>query len=648
MRFNRKAVHLITRSLLSALAAAVVWQGTAAADPLAFDMVSVGDTGNAADPATGFGRVTRSFAISTHDVTIADYVTFLNAVAKDDPHGLYNPLMASDLMVAGIQRDGAPGSYVYSAMEPAGAVQSGAATAGGRPVTYVSWFDAARFANWMSNGQPSGASSRRTTENGAYDLTTPKARRGLAVRRNALNPNTRSRPSHYIPTENEWYKAAYYNPTLDGGAGGYTLYATDSSDTPGNVAGDSANQANYVASGLFAMTQQLSLNLTQNYLTDVGAFTGTPGPYGTYDMNGSVWELTDMTARPGLVRTIRGGGWTSYYSYLQSDYRLGNATSAASSNVGFRLAASNDHGSTIDYALTRIGNPGNRADGTGFGAVAKTFWIGTYEVTIGQYAEFLNAVAKDDPYGLYDPAMGAVLNSAGILRSGSPGSYGYAPINNAGDSSNRPVTYVSWFDAARFANWMANGQPEGAEGPATTEDGAYRLNGATSGAAVARNRVNPNRGGQPTFWLPTENQWYKAAYYSPQRNGGKGGYYRYATASDTAPGNIIGATPNMANYIDDYNGTYNYCVPQARYIDLGQNYLFDVGVYTASRSHYGTFDQSGAVYNWNDLDGSASAARGLRGGFFFAGSASIQSVTFAQVSPSREGADAGFRLASPQ
>jgi len=637
-----------TRLIFSAVVAVLAWHGAAAADPLTFDMVSVGDAGNDADPATGFGRVTRPFAIAAHDVTIADYVTFLNAVAKDDPNGLYNPLMAEDLMVAGIRRDGAAGSYVYSAIAPAGSVQSAAATAGGRPVTYVSWFDAARFANWISNGQPSGPQSARTTENGAYDLRGPKAKRGLAVRRNAINPNTRAKPTYVIPTENEWYKAAYYDPTLNGGAGGYTLYATNTNATPGNQAGSSANKANYVASGLFALTQQLSLSLSQNYLTDVGAFTATPGPYGTYDMNGSVWEVTDMDARPGPVRTIRGGGWTSYYSYLQSDYRLGNATSAASSNVGFRLAASSDHASTIGYDLTRIGNPGNRRDGTGFGAVGKIYWIGTYEVTIGQYCEFLNAVAREDLHGLYDPAMGAVLNSAGIARSGSSGSYSYAPVNNTGDSSNRPVTYISWFDAARFANWMANGQPSGAQGPATTEDGAYRLNGATSGDAVARNRINPNRGGQPTFWLPTEDQWYKAAYYSPRLNGGRGGYYRYATASDTAPGNIIGGTPNMANYIDDYNGTYFYSVPHARYIDLAQNYLLDVGVYTASTSHYGTFDQSGAVYNWNDLNGRTSPARGLRGGFFFAGTASIQSVTFAQVSPAREGADAGFRLASPQ
>lgn len=625
-----------------ALAALLAWHGMAAAEPVSIAMVRVGDAGNPADPATGFGSVTASFRIARHDVTIAAYVAFLNAVARSDPNRLYNPKMASDLMVAGIRRSGAPGSYVYTAMAPAGPVQKAAAMAGGRPVTYVSWFDAARFANWMSNGQPKGPQSARTTENGAYDLTSAKARSGLAVSRNLINPNTWRRPRYFIPTENQWYKAAYYT-----GAGSYTLYATGSS-TPGNIEGTAANQANYVAQGLFAMTQALSLDLAQNYLTDVGAFTATRGPYGTYDMNGSVWELTDMNRRATPVRTIRGGGWTSYYSYLQSDYRLGNSTTAASSNVGFRLAASGNHASSIGYRLTRIGNPGNWPDVTGFGLVWETYWIGTYEVTIRQYCDFLNAVAAEDKYGLYDSAMAAVANSAGIARSGASGSYHYAPINNAGDSSNRPITYVNWFDAARFANWMANGQPRGAQGPATTEDGTYRLNGATSGNAVAPNRINPNRGSRPSFFLPSENQWYKAAYYSPRLNGGSGGYYRYATASNTAPGNIAGGAANMANYIDDYNGTYFYSVPQERYIDLGQNYLFNVGAYSGSPSHYGTFDQAGAVYNWNDLDGRTGPARGLRGGFFFAGAASIQSVTFAQVAPAREGGDAGFRLAAPE
>lgn len=638
---------MIQPRILPVLIAIAAWHGVATASPAGVAMVPVGDTLNPPDPATGFGRVRHAFQIGKYDVSIDDYVAFLNAVAKADPHGLYNPAMASDLMVASIIRAGAPGSYLYRAIEPSGAFQSSAATAGGRPITYVSWFDAARYANWVSNGRPNGQQTRRTTENGAYNLTGHEEAEGVAVARNHINPNTKQKPVFYIPGEDEWYKAAYYNPGPSDGSNSYTLYATHSSTAPGNSAGSSPNQSNYVAQGLFAMTQQLSLDLTQNYLTDVGAFTGTPGPYGTYDMNGSVWELTDMDGSASVIRTIRGGGWTSYYSYLQSDYRLGNSTTAASSNVGFRLAASGDHASSVGYQLLPVADRGNKPDRTGYGSVAKPYWIGKFEVTIQQYCDFLNAVAATDSYGLYDPAMSNVLNSAGIVRSGSSGSYSYAPMANAGDSAHRPITYINWFDAARFANWMANGQPTGPQGPATTENGAYNLSGKVEGRAVPRNRVNPNRGGHPTFYIPTENQWYKAAYYSPHLNHHKGGYYRYATASNTPPGNLAGNSANMANYIDDYSGSYFYSVTQERYIDPGQNYLFDTGAYTGSASYYGTYDQSGGVYNWNDLDGSASTSRGIRGGFYFAGTASIQSVTFAHVSPAREGADTGFRLAGP-
>ena len=66
-------------------------------------------------------------------------------------------------------------------------------------------------------------------------------------------------------------------------------------------------------------------------------------------------------------------------------------------------------------------------------------------------------MAKTDAYGLYNTSMGTNLNIAGISRSGSPGSYAYSVMTNGGSSANRPITFVSWFDAARFANWMHNG-----------------------------------------------------------------------------------------------------------------------------------------------------------------------------------------------
>jgi formylglycine-generating enzyme len=293
------------------------------------------------------------------------------------------------------------------------------------------------------------------------------------------------------------------------------------------------------------------------------------------------------------------------------------------------------HAVTID--MVTVGNLGNANDTTGYGAVDYPYQIGKYDVTIGQYTAFLNVVAKTDTYSLYNENMALDFNVAGISRTGVSGSYSYSVKNNGGDSSNRPITYVSWWDAARFANWMTNGQQPGGGGD--LEDGAYSLNGATSGNA-------PGRTVGAEFYIPTENEWYKAAYFDPTLNSGSGGYYTYATQSNTAPGNIVGSGANQANYAP--GGVYS--LTQSSSYDPNQNYLTDVGAFSGSGSFYGTFDQSGNVYQWNDLDGLASSgsSRGLRGGclcnfdpFGLSSSGSYSSV------PSDEYGNVGFRLASP-
>jgi len=300
-------------------------------------------------------------------------------------------------------------------------------------------------------------------------------------------------------------------------------------------------------------------------------------------------------------------------------------------------------GTLVQYELATVGDPGNAADANGFGAVPHEYRIGRYHVTIGQYAAFLNAVARTDPHGLYDERMATDLNVAGIVRSGTPGAYAYAAMDNGGSSAARPIAYVSWFDAARFANWMSNGQPAGPQAAATTEDGAYTLRGAVDGAAVARNACNPVTGRTVTFWIPTENEWYKAAYYSPTRGGdGVPGYYLYATRSDSAPGNTAGDAPNQMNVIVGVN----FAVTQKPELLPTQNYLTDVGAYTGSASPYGTFDQNGLLYQWNDLDGRPFPYRGVRGSFWFAGAQAAQSINYAGLTPAHAGNDVGVRLAA--
>jgi hypothetical protein len=120
----------------------------------------------------------------------------------------------------------------------------------------------------------------------------------------------------------------------------------------------------------------------------------------------------------------------------------------------------------IDWVT--VGAPGNAADtnpvncgpshASPCGAVTTPYKIGKYEVTNAQYAEFLNAVAATDTNALYNANMGSNATFGGITRSGAPGSYSYAVKSGF---ASKPVTYVSFWDAARFSNWLQNGQPHG-------------------------------------------------------------------------------------------------------------------------------------------------------------------------------------------
>ena len=245
----------------------------------------------------------------------------------------------------------------------------------------------------------------------------------------------------------------------------------------------------------------------------------------------------------------------------------------------------------LDMEWVTVGDPGNWGDhlGRGYGGVAYTYNIGKYEVTNSQYAEFLNAVAGEDPHGLYnetmgDPAPGDYTGYGGIARSGSSPNYSYSAIQGR---ENKPVNYVDWYDTLRFANWMHNGQG------GDTEDGAYDM---SLGASVVR------KPGALVF-LPSEDEWYKAAYCKGGVTSGK--YWLYPTQSDTRP------TAEAPPGTDVNNGSANY--------DWAVGDLTDVGAYTAkpSDSAYGTFDQGGNLWEWNEADrGRDGSRRILRGGAF--------------------------------
>lgn len=264
-------------------------------------------------------------------------------------------------------------------------------------------------------------------------------------------------------------------------------------------------------------------------------------------------------------------------------------------------------GAQIAVETVPVGNPGNPGQLSGLGAggagtdrvcgaVSYDYRIGKYEVTCGQFGAFLNAVAADDTYGLYQTGMWAA-GSYKIERLGAPGSYTYSV---AADWADRPIAGPSFWDACRFANWMHNGQPTGPQNAATTEGGAYTLNGYTgiSGSQIQRNA-------NARWAIPTEDEWYKAAYH--KNDGVTANYWRYPTSSDTISNNRL-LDPDPGGSANVYrSGTA-----------IGSPYYYTiVGDYENSASPYGTYDQAGNVNEWTEtLYASGVGWRVWRGSFF--------------------------------
>jgi formylglycine-generating enzyme required for sulfatase activity len=271
----------------------------------------------------------------------------------------------------------------------------------------------------------------------------------------------------------------------------------------------------------------------------------------------------------------------------------------------------------LTMPLVVVGNPGNAGEISGedgnmgpriCGSVDYLYSIGKYEVTAGQYTEFLNAVAKTDTYGLYNESMWNNNYGCKIQRIGS--SYSVAS-----DQANRPVNFVSFWDACRFTNWLTNGQPTGTQNTSTTESGSYTP-GSSSRNTGAR-------------WVVTsEDEWYKAAYH--KNDGVTSNYFDYPTSSDLAPGqNMADMSGNNANY---YTAPYTYPIDSGKYTTVA-------GEFQDSISPYGTFDQGGNLLEINE-------SGLLRGGSFGSEDNSLRaSFRYSHMGLGEERETIGFRVA---
>ncbi len=287
-----------------------------------FEWAVIGDAGNEFDTNSdperyGYGSVNYEYRISKFEVTNAQYIEFLNAVgaAPDGSDGLYVPSSLHPTYL-GIVYDGTfklqthtednqnTGYYFYE----------------NKPVTHVTFCDALRFVNWLNSGN---------TENGAYMFVNgnlvPDYYNG-ALR----NPSA----TYWLPSEDEWYKAAYYDPATEE----YYEYPTGSntapvSEAPPGATNGGENSANY-KDGVHAVT-------TDPPLTDVGAYYNADSPYGTSDQGGSLWEWNEAILT-GQYRVLRGGSFNGSASHMSATWRDGDYFLSEGPSVGFRIASEYD------------------------------------------------------------------------------------------------------------------------------------------------------------------------------------------------------------------------------------------------------------------------------------------------------------------
>ena len=576
----------------------------------------VGEPGAKADSSTGLGFVAEEFEIMKFEVTNQMYCDFLNDVATNsDPYKLYS-IQMSEHFWGGIERtEKAGGGYTYTCKPGYENL----------PVVFVNCYDAARYANyrhWKSLGKTTGQLTEGTSEKGAYDTRIfPPFSSAKALPLVRRNRGAR----YFLPSYDEWYKAAYY-----GGNGHYFHFATQGNEAPSTMPGKKPG-ANYYAN---------RWAVAFPHLTPVG-FWNSPSHFGTFDQNGNVAEWVECPR--GEFQLAPGGSLIRSEKYMRSNVYEGDFPNKKLSTFGFRLARevatqmaprssqcenvslsvkhekSNSISSATkaskkrvdDYVL--VGNPGNPPDifYGGFGAVNYPYEIQRCEISNQEWVDFLNAVARrQDPHGLFHPNQENGVLGGIVRKRQEDGSYVYQA--KAG-WENRPVTYISFYSLARYANFLHFGKPQGNAGElGITEGNAQRGAYDTRDFEQVRSgqkkpyadfgRRNPDA----KYFIPNQNEWYKAAYYDPTKLGTRK-YHDYPNRSSDLPDN---PSPECASQGVNYQ--------KGDHLGAGAPYyLAPVDAYPDSPSYYGTLQQGGNVWEWQeDWQYGVVGIRGLRGGSF--------------------------------
>jgi formylglycine-generating enzyme required for sulfatase activity len=490
-------------------------------NPLNFSsFVRVGDLGNKKDPVTDLGSVSYDYRIMEKEFTNDEYVAFLNNV---DPSGLAsNPNYFSNLSISGIYKvemaDGYRGGILLDNSASLGYKYSTKENMGDKPVNFVNWFDAARVCNWLHNGANSSASSI----SGSYNLTSTDATRYIKL----------NDASYWLSTKNEWYKAAFYDPTKNKNTGGYWKYATQNDSTIFPVVADSY--------GVAVPEYDFYMNVDAKYWIPTEEEWYKAAYHDPNKQSGILefWNYatqSDRLPRPILTREITSSGegpydfiGCNYYNPLTINYdkQCGEKISTATSNI------------TNFSCFAYVGDVGNISDSNGFGSVGKPYYIQKYPLTNYEYVQFLNDV---DPQGINTGIFLNALTASAYQDLKSPIRYelnfGYLV---APDMKDKPAVGITWYIAARISNWLHNKSIN--INNISTGTGAYTLNGATAGIIPANTNA--------VVRIPTADEWYKAAYYKRPSgvsdnymrnvaNMGDVGYWDYPTQSDSHPENFF-------------------------------------------------------------------------------------------------------------
>jgi formylglycine-generating enzyme required for sulfatase activity len=250
---------------------------------------------------------------------------------------------------------------------------------------------------------------------------------------------------------------------------------------------------------------------------------------------------------------------------------------------------------------------------SGYGIVNRDYRMGVGEITNDQWNKFQSAygAVNGSPSSAYD----ASFNPWGIGTVG-------APANN-----------VSWYEAAQFVNWL---------NVSTNHQAAYKFTG-TQGtgnyafapwtAAEAAGGTNLYRHKDAYYFLPTEDEWSKAAYW----NGVSRQTFATKLGENLTQGSGVGGSG------------WNYMIGT----DAGPSGAavgpWNVG--SGSQELNGTRDMMGNVWEWMESpyssgDYGVTALRGARGGASGSDSSSLAYSNRGYNFPENEDRTIGFRVAS--